>query len=78
MLFRSAIEADAKGISLSGGSDLPVMVEAVRRIHEMARENFGLKVNREALSLSEAVTLIEAGATRFGLVQSVKLIEEMR
>ena len=73
-----AIEADAKGISLSGGSDLPAMVEAVRRIREMARENFGLKVNREALSLSEAVTLIEAGATRFGLTQGVKLIEGLR
>lgn len=73
-----AIEADAKGISLSGGSDLSATVEAVRRIRQFTKENFGLKVNREALSVSEAVTLIEAGATRFGLTQSVKLIEELR
>jgi deoxyribose-phosphate aldolase len=53
-------------------------VEAVRRIRQFAKENFGLKVNREALSMSEVVTLIEAGATRFGLAQSVKLIEEVR
>jgi deoxyribose-phosphate aldolase len=73
-----AIEADAKGISLSGNGDLPSMIEAVGRIHKMARENFGLKVGREALSLNEAVTLIEAGATRFGLGQGAKLIEELR
>lgn len=73
-----AIEADAKGISLSGGSDLSATVEAVRRIRQSAKENFGLKVNWEALSVSEAVTLIEAGATRFGLAQGVKLIEELR
>lgn len=73
-----AVEADAKGISLSGGSDLSATVEAVRRIRQFAKENFGLKVNREALSMSEVVTLIEAGATRFGLAQSVKLIEELR
>jgi len=73
-----AIEADAKGISLSGGSDLPAMVETVRRIRRFAKENFGLKVNGEALSMSEVVTLIEAGATRFGLTQGVKLMEQLR
>jgi deoxyribose-phosphate aldolase len=73
-----AIEADAKGISLSGGSDLSAAMEAVRRIRQFAKENFGLKVNRETLTVSEAVTLVEAGATRFGLEQSVKLIEELR
>jgi len=74
----AAIEADAKGISLSGGSDLSATVEAVRRIRQVEKENFGLKVNREVLTMSEVVTLIEAGATRFGLAQSVKLIEELR
>jgi deoxyribose-phosphate aldolase len=73
-----AIEADAKGISLSGGSDLSATVEAVRLIRQFAKENFGLKVNREELSVSEAVLLIEAGATRFGLTQGVKLVEELR
>lgn len=70
-----AIEADAKGISLSGGSDLSSTLEALKRIRQLARENFGLKVNRDALSVSEAAALIEAGATRFGLTQSVKFIE---
>ncbi len=73
-----AMEADAKGISLTGGSDLPPMLEAVRHIRQMARENFGLKVNRERLSVGETVTLIEAGVSRFGLAQSVKLIEELQ
>jgi len=73
-----AIEADAKGISLSGGSDLSSTVEVVRRIRQFAKENFGLKVTREVLNMSEVVTLIEAGATRFGLTQGVKLIEELR
>jgi deoxyribose-phosphate aldolase len=73
-----AIEADAKGISLSGGSDFSATVEAVRRIRKFAKESFGLKVNREALSMSEVVTLIEAGATRFGLAKGTKLIEELR
>jgi len=73
-----AIEADAKGISLSGGNDLAATLEAVRRIRQVAQENFGLKVNRAALTLSEVVTLIEAGATRFGLEQGVKLLEGLR
>ena len=73
-----AIEADAKGISLSGGGDLPATVAAVRRIRQLAQENFGLKVNRDVLSVSEAVALIEAGATRFGLAQSLKLVEGLR
>ena len=55
-----AIEADAKGISLSGGNDLSATLEALGRIRQFAKENFGLKVNRDALSVSEAVALIEA------------------
>jgi deoxyribose-phosphate aldolase len=73
-----AIEADAKGISLSGDGDFPATLEAARRIRELARDNFGLKVNRETLDVSEASRLIEAGVTRFGLTQSVKLIEGLR
>lgn len=73
-----AIEANAKGISLSGGSDLPATLEALGRIRQFAKENFGLKVNRDELSVSEVVALIEAGATRFGLTQSVKLVEGLR
>jgi deoxyribose-phosphate aldolase len=71
-----AVEADAKGISLSGG-DPPKLVEIVRRLHKSAGENFGLKLNSNALKLGEVTALIEAGATRFGLVQSVKLMEEL-
>ena len=73
-----AIEADAKGISLSAGGELPAALEAVQRIRQLARENFGIKINRAALNVNEAVTLIESGATRFGLEQSVKLIEGLR
>jgi deoxyribose-phosphate aldolase len=72
-----AMEADAKGISLSG-EDLSDTLEAVKRIRQSAKENFGLKVNRDALSVSEAANLIQAGATRFGLTQSVTLIEGLR
>lgn len=73
-----AMEAEAKGISLSGDADLSAILEAARRIRELGRENFGLKVNRESLDVHEAARLIEAGVTRFGLAQSVKLIEGLR
>jgi deoxyribose-phosphate aldolase len=73
-----AIEADAKGISLSGGAAVPAMLEAASRIRGLARENLGLKVNREALDVGDAAKLIEAGVTRFGLTQSVKLVERLR
>jgi hypothetical protein len=64
-----AIEADARGISLSGAGGLPATLEVVRTIRQLSPENLGLKVNRTPLDLSEVVTLIEAGATRFGLEQ---------
>lgn len=73
-----AIEAGSKGISLSAAGELPATLEAVRRIRQLAPENFGLKVIRPAFDMNEVVSLIEAGATRLGLEQSVKLIEELR
>jgi deoxyribose-phosphate aldolase len=73
-----AIEADARGISLSGGRGLSATQEALKQIRESTKENLGLKVNREELSMSEAANLIQAGATRFGVTQSVKLISGLR
>ena len=70
-----AIEAGAKGAALAGGFDSVTKVEAVRLVREVAGESFGIKIDQETAALAEIIVLLEAGATRFGLENGVKLVE---
>ena len=70
-----AVEAGAKGAALAGGFDVATTVEAVRLVREVAGKDFGIKVDQETVALAEVIALLDAGATRFGLEDGVKLLE---
>ena len=73
-----AVEAGMKGVTITvtlGGSTLTDFVKAVR---EVVPESFGIKADQLGLKLPDSVALLEAGATRFGLVESVPLMESIR
>ena len=72
-----SVSAAAKGITLGGGSDATTTAELVKLIRDAAGGEIGVKVDQHELTLAEAVVLINAGVTRFGLTHGVKLIESL-
>ena len=70
-----AVEAGAKGAALAGGFDTATTVEAVRLVREVAGEDFGIKVDQDTAAPAEIIALLNAGASRFGLEDGVKLLE---
>jgi deoxyribose-phosphate aldolase len=74
---RLAVNAPLKGITLGGGSDATSTAELVKLIREAAGGEIGVKVDNQEFTLAEIATLVQAGATRFGMAQGVKLIESM-
>lgn len=72
-----AVEAPLKGITLGGGSDATSTGELVKLVRDAAGTEIGLKVDHQSFTLPEIATLVNAGATRFGIVHSVKLMESL-
>ena len=74
-LARVAVEAGIKGVCLAGGPGVADRVEAVKLFREVAGDDFGIKVDQRMVTLDEVVALLDAGATRLGLEDAAKLLE---
>ncbi len=74
---RIAVNAALKGITLGGGSDATSTAELVRLVRDAAGAEIGVKVDHQSFTLAEIAALVGAGATRFGMMQGVKLMESL-
>ncbi len=72
-----AVNGGGKSVTVAGGADLDTLLQAVGLVREVAGDDFGLKVECDTADLPSIVRLLEAGATRFGLSDSVRLIEQI-
>ena len=73
-ISRHAVDAAMKGITITGGQDLASVMQAVKLVCEDSGKEFGVKVDQPSFKLSEVIALLDAGAARFGVAQSVNLI----
>lgn len=71
---QAALEASVKGITFAAGLDATTAAELLRLVREMAGDKLGLKVEQGSLTIVETATLLEAGATRFGLREPAGLL----
>lgn len=79
-LRRAAIlasNAAAKGITLGGGSDATSTAELVKLIRDAAGGEIGVKIDQPSFTLADIAALVNAGATRFGMVEGVKLMASL-
>ena len=72
-----AVNAAAKGITLGGGSDATTMAEMVKLIRDAAGTEVGLKIDQQSFTLADIAVLVNAGATRFGMTDGVKLMASL-
>ena len=72
-----ALEAVAKSITLTAGLNSATTIEAVKLVREAAGEKIGIKVDQEVFALSEVVGLLDAGVTRFGVVDEARLLQDL-
>lgn len=73
-----AVEASLKGITLGGGSDATSTGELVKLVRDVAGTEIGIKIDHQSFTLPEIAALVNAGATRFGMMQGVKLMESLK
>lgn len=73
-----AVEASLKGITLGGGSDATSTGELVKLVRDVAGTEIGVKIDHQSFTLPEIATLVNAGATRFGMAHGVKLMESLK
>jgi len=71
-------DASAKGITIAGAQDQSSLIKAVKLARGVLDEQAGIKVEQTILTIDEVIALLDAGATRFGIVESVKLLGELR
>ena len=71
------VEAGVKGVSLAGHAEIALSIQAARQIAGPAGDNFGIKVDSHSLARPDIVALLDAGATRFGLVDGVRLLTSL-
>jgi deoxyribose-phosphate aldolase len=71
-----ALEAGAKGLTIAGHTGAAAAA-ALKQLAPIAREKLGLKVDADALTRSDLVTLLGAGANRFGLTESISVLESL-
>jgi deoxyribose-phosphate aldolase len=74
---RLAVDGGGKSVTVVGGADLDTLIQAVGLVHEILGDELGLKVDYDVGDVSSIVRLLDAGATRFGLADSVRLIEQV-
>lgn len=75
-LCHIALEAGAKGLTLACHSGAAAAA-ALKHLAPITREKLGLKVDADTLTRSDLVTLLAAGANRFGLTESVSVLESL-
>lgn len=74
---RLAMEAGADYIKTSTGfANSGALVEDVKIMHEVVGDKLGIKAAGGIHTKEEALALIDAGATRIGASQSIKIVEE--
>jgi deoxyribose-phosphate aldolase len=71
------VEAGVKGVSIAGHAEIALSIQAARQIAAAAGDNFGIKVDCHSLARADVVALLDAGATRFGLVDGVRLLNSL-
>ncbi len=71
------LEAGAKGVSIAGHAELALSIQAVQRIAAATGDNFGIKIDCHSLARADVVALLDAGATRFGLADGVRLLNSL-
>ena len=76
-LCRLAVEAGAKGVTIPGHADTAVSIQSVRQLAAVAGGNFGIKMDCHSLARTDVVALLDAGVTRFGLADSVRLLNSL-
>jgi deoxyribose-phosphate aldolase len=72
------VEASVKEIALAGERDQATLLGTVRLLRKVSGRDIGIKADRTVLALDEIIALLDAGVTRFGFEESVKLIEGLR
>jgi deoxyribose-phosphate aldolase len=72
-----AVDGGGKSVTVAGGPDLDTLLQAVGLVREVAGDDVGLKVDCDIVDIPSIVRLLDAGATRFGLTGSVRLIERI-
>ncbi|MEY2409524.1 MAG: deoxyribose-phosphate aldolase [Verrucomicrobiota bacterium] len=77
LLCRLALEAGVKGVAIAGHSDTAQSIAAARQIVAVTGENFGIKVDCHSLARADIVAMLDAGATRFGIADGVRLLDSL-
>ncbi len=71
------VNAAAKGITLGGGSDATTTAELVKLVRDAAGGDIGVKIDQRSFTLADIAVLVNAGATRFGMTDGVKLMASL-
>ena len=76
-LCRLVVEAGAKGTGFAGHADTAVSVQWARQIAAAAGGKLGIKADCRSLARADIVALLDAGVTRFGLADGVRLLASL-
>ena len=74
---RLALDASVKGVTIPALHNPAATLDLAKQIHELAGDNFGLKVDGETFETKALVQFLDAGVTRFGLTRPVALLESL-
>ncbi len=78
LLVEISIDAGARFLKSGSGFGPPVTAEQVRRLRQLARGRAAVKASGGIADLEQAITLVEAGASRLGTSRGVALMEALR
>jgi deoxyribose-phosphate aldolase len=78
LLVEVCVDAGARYLKTGSGFGPPVTPEQVRRVRDLARNRAAVKASGGIASIDQAVTLLEAGASRLGTSRGVALMEQLR
>ena len=70
-----ALDSGATYVCTGTGLGAPVEIELVKKLRHLVGQKFGVKVAGNISDLATAAALIEAGATRLGIVGTVALMK---
>ena len=72
-----AVGGGGKSVTVAGGVDLDTLLQAIGLVREVVGADLGLKIEYDTSDVASIVRLLEAGATRFGLTDSLRLLEQI-
>jgi deoxyribose-phosphate aldolase len=78
LLVEVCVDAGARYLKTGSGFGPPVTPEQVERLRQLARGRAAVKASGGIATLSQAVELLEAGASRLGTSRGTALMEQLR